>query len=94
MIDQDDSSGGARPASPGPGAPPGPQAAGEAAFKIVRSFARGNGISTEAGAELHAQVAKLLADGTGEDRARAVLAAWHGSGKPPGALPEFVELPP
>jgi hypothetical protein len=81
---------GPRPASQTRDAPPDPQAA---AFKIIRPFARKNGISTEAAAELHSQAATMLRGDTDADHIRAALPAWHESGEPPEALPEFVESP-
>jgi DNA-binding transcriptional ArsR family regulator len=78
-----------RPASPGRDAPPpeDPKAAGDLAYKIIRNLPR------EAAAKVHATVAAMLRDRIEAKRIETALPAWHESGKPPGALPEFVEPP-
>jgi hypothetical protein len=88
--DQDFSGGSERPrsASRARAAPP------DLAYKIVRRFLREQGGDHALGAQLHAPVAAMLADGTDKGSIEAGLVAWHGSGKPPEALPEFVEPSP
>jgi hypothetical protein len=78
-----------RPASPDRAGPP--ETPAEAAFKIIRPFTRGNGISVTDAGELARQAADMLTNGSDAGRIRAALPAWLKSGKPPGALPEFVE---
>jgi hypothetical protein len=62
-------------------------ATGERAFKILRHLPH------ETGAGLYLPVVELLDKGTGEASVRAAVAAWQESGKPPDALPGFVEPP-
>jgi len=65
----------------------------ELAFKIVRGFARSNDISGAVGAGLHSTVAAMLLDRIEAKHIETALPAWLESGKPPDALPEFVQPP-
>jgi hypothetical protein len=91
-IQDQDSSAAARPASPDRAGPPAESPA-EAAFRIIRPFTRGNAIGVTDAGELARQAATMLTNGSDADHIRAALPAWHESGKPPEALPEFVEQP-